>query len=66
MAWRYCRVCDTPMEFPTWIDAVVGTQRCPQCDFAEDLDERERRAVLQDKEEEDQCQLMKISTTISK
>ncbi len=46
MAWTYCWKCQHPLDQPSFSDAVLGAQVCPDCDTSNDTDEFLRRLVL--------------------
>lgn len=45
-AYRYCLNCRHPMDAPGPVDAIVGVQRCPECNHEHACGEWDKRAAL--------------------
>lgn len=48
--WMYCDLCKSPMDVPTVVDQLVGTQACPKCghEHGRNMDLMSRRTAIQE------------------
>ena len=44
--YKYCESCESPMDFPSATDCIIGTQLCSECQEPHGVDEFTRRSRI--------------------